>query len=224
MNFRHEYKHYLNYMDYLLLRSRLREIASVDSNAGEEGEYRIRSLYFDNHLDKALREKIDGVNEREKFRIRYYNDDFSYIRLEKKSKINGLSMKRSAVISKEEVESIIRDDISWMVRSKQPLIVELYAKIHSQLLQPKTIVDYIREPYVYIPGNVRVTIDKDIRTGISSTDFFNVDLPTVQAGDTTILLEVKYDNFIPSIIADIIQLGSRRATAYSKYASCRIYG
>ncbi len=224
MKFRHEHKHYLNYSDYLILKSRLQTIMKLDKHAAQDGEYKIRSIYFENYQDKALMEKLNGVNEREKFRIRYYKDDFSYITLEKKSKIDGLTSKVSTVISKEEAEAILNGDINWMAESKNALLLELYCKMKTQLLRPRTIVDYIREPYIYGPGNVRVTIDKEIRTGIFNNDFFNIDLPTVPVGDRTILLEVKYDDFIPEMISDIIQLGSRRKTAFSKYASCRCYG
>lgn len=224
MSFRHEYKHYINYMDYLVIKSRLKQIMDVDRHASEDGEYKIRSIYFENFQDKALNEKLDGVNDREKFRIRYYEDDYSYISLEKKSKINGLTKKKSVRLSKEQTEAILRDDLAWMSESKEALLVELYSKMRSQMLRPRTIVDYIREPYIFIPGNVRVTIDKDIKTGIMNQDLFNVDLPTVPIGDNIMLLEVKFDNFLPEIIADAIQLGDRRKTAFSKYASCRIYG
>ncbi|HWT75178.1 MAG TPA: polyphosphate polymerase domain-containing protein [Mobilitalea sp.] len=224
MDFRHEHKHYINYADYIVIKSRLQQIMELDRHTGEDGEYKIRSIYFENYQDKALNEKLDGVNEREKFRIRYYKDDFSYITLEKKSKMNGLSNKRAVTITKEEVEAIIQGDIEWMSKSKIALFVELYSKMKSQMLRPRTIVDYIREPYVFIPGNVRVTIDKDIRTGIMNMDIFNTELTTVPVGENIMLLEVKYDNFLPEIIADIIQLGDRKKTAFSKYASCRIYG
>ena len=83
MNFRHEYKHEINYSDMIALRGRLRAVMKPDEN-GADGKYLIRSLYFDNIADKALREKLDGVNNREKFRLRYYNKDTSFIRLEKK--------------------------------------------------------------------------------------------------------------------------------------------
>ena len=92
IRYRHEWKHFINYADLLSIRARLRAVAVPDPHA-ENGIYRIRSLYFDNLGDKALREKIDGVNMREKFRIRYYNGDTSFINLEKKSKRNGLGTK-----------------------------------------------------------------------------------------------------------------------------------
>lgn len=222
---RHELKHHINYLDYVAIRNRLQVVAKQDANVGEDGTYQIRSLYFDNYQDKALREKIDGVNKREKFRIRYYNDDFSYINLEKKSKIYGLCNKLSAAVTKEECERIIQGDIEWMRESKQGLLLELYTKMKYQQLRPKTIVEYTREPFVYQTGNVRITFDSKVRTGISSKDFFDLEAPTVAANEENItILEVKYDHFLPEIIENCIQMRDRRTSAFSKYVACRLYG
>ena len=223
MDFRHEWKHEINYADLLVLRQRLKAVMQPDPHA-VGGSYFIRSLYFDNLSDKALREKIDGVNCREKFRIRYYNHDTSLIHLEKKSKWNGLGNKRSAALTAQEAQAIIDGDLEWMLQSGRPLIQELYSKMLSQGLRPKTIVDYTREPFVYAPGNVRVTLDYDIRTGLNCTDFLNPDCVTIPAGSAPIILEVKWDEFLPSVIRDIVQLDGRRTAAFSKYTVCRIYG
>ena len=223
MDFRHEWKHEINYADLLILRQRLKAVMQPDPHA-VGGSYFIRSLYFDNLSDKALREKIDGVNCREKFRIRYYNHDTSLIHLEKKSKWNGLGNKRSAALTAQEAQAIIDGDLEWMLQSGRPLIQELYFKMLSQGLRPKTIVDYTREPFVYAPGNVRVTLDYDIRTGLNCTDFLNPDCVTIPAGSAPIILEVKWDEFLPSVIRDIVQLDGRRTAAFSKYTVCRIYG
>ena len=222
MNFRHEYKHEINYSDMIALRGRLRAVMKPDENGGD-GKYLIRSLYFDNIADKALREKLDGVNNREKFRLRYYNKDTSFIRLEKKSKMNGLSSKESAVITAKEAQAVIDGDYGWMEGCEKPLVQELYSKISSVGLRPKTIVDYWREAFIYPAGNVRVTLDYDIRTGLLCTDFLNGECITIPAGNAPIILEVKWDEFLPSVIRDAVQLGGRRTSAFSKYAACRIY-
>lgn len=201
----------------------MRAVAKPDSHA-KDGKYLIRSLYFDNAADKALHEKNDGVNLREKFRIRYYNGDTSVIHLEKKSKINGLCNKLSAPLNAEEAQRIVDGELDWMAADSRALVRELYAKMRSQGLRPKTIVDYDREPFVFGPGNVRVTLDYNIRTGLDCTDFLNVNCVTVPAGSATIVLEVKWDAYLPDIIRDAVQLPGRRAGAFSKYAQCRIYG
>ena len=223
MGYRHEWKHELNYLDLLSIRQRLRAVMEPDEHA-VDGKYHIRSLYFDNLSDKALREKLDGVNRREKFRIRYYNRDPSVIRLEKKSKLSGLGTKFSAPLTAEEAQKIVDHDIDWMLASELPLVQELYCKMRCQGIRPKTIVDYTREPFIYAPGNVRVTFDYDIRTGLRCTDFLNPDCITVPAGDAPILMEVKWDEYLPDIIRDAVQTPGRHAAAFSKYAQCRIYG
>lgn len=222
MNLRHEWKHEISFSDMLVLRQRLRAVMKPDCNA-VNGKYFIRSLYFDSPSDKALREKLDGVNCREKFRIRYYNNDASLIHLEKKSKRGGLGKKDSAVLTAEETQKIIDGELDFMLNGP-PLVKELYSKMKSQGLRPKTIVDYTREPFVYSAGNVRVTLDYDIRTGLLGTDFLNPDCITIPAADAPVILEVKWDEFLPSVIRDAVQLESRRTASFSKYAACRIYG
>ncbi len=223
MDYRHEWKYEINQADLLALRQRLRAVASPDPHA-TNGRYRVRSLYFDNAADKALREKLDGVSRREKFRIRYYNGDTSVIRLEKKSKTGGLGKKQSASLTAAQAGDIVNGCLDWMSDSPCELVRELYAKMQMQGLRPKIIVDYIREPFIFGPGNVRVTLDYNIRTGFYCLDFLNPDCITVPAGEAPVILEVKWDNFLPDIIRDAILLPGRRATAFSKYAQCRIYG
>ena len=223
MKYRHEWKHEINYADMLTLRTRLSAVMKRDEHT-IDGIYQIRSLYFDNLSDKVLREKQDGVNIREKFRIRYYNGDTSFIVLEKKSKINGLCAKKSCRITKEEAQKIVDGNLGWMVDSGRPLCQELYSKMLSGGLKPKTIVDYTRDPFVFAPGNVRVTIDYNIRTGAFRTDFLNPETLTLPAGDSPIILEVKWDEYLPDIIKDAVSLPGRRVTAFSKYEQCRIYG
>ena len=222
MQYRHEWKHELTWGDVLVIRQRLRAVAQPDPHA-VDGRYLIRSLYFDTLSDRALREKLDGVNRREKFRIRYYNHDLSVIHLEKKSKLNGLGTKASCALTLREAQSIVDGDIDWAPFSGRPLVVELYGKLRAGL-RPRTIVDYTREPFVYPPGNVRVTFDYDIRTGLHCTDFLNPDCPTIPAGDAPILMEVKWDAYLPDIIRDAVRVPGRHAAAFSKYAQCRVYG
>lgn len=223
MKYRHELKHEIGYGDMLALRSRLSAVAKCDLHA-VGGKYFIRSLYFDTFSDNALREKIDGVNVREKFRIRYYNNDTSFIALEKKSKINGLCLKETARLSVWQAQSIVDGDCVWMANSDGKLICELYSKMKTRGLEPKTIVDYTREAFTFPAGNVRVTLDYDIRTGLGCTDFLNPDCVTVPAGEKSIILEVKWDEFLPDIIKDAVQLPDCRSGAFSKYAVSRIYG
>ncbi len=223
MKFRHEWKHEINAADKLVLTSRLNAVMRKDAHS-IDGLYHSRTLYFDNIFDKALREKVDGVNMREKFRIRFYNGDLSYITLERKSKINGLCNKISADLTAAETQKIVDGDVGWMRDDPRPLVVELYAKMQSQGLKPRTIVEYTREAYVFGPGNVRVTFDYDIRTGDFRTDFLKPETLTLPIPNCPIILEVKWDEFLPDIIRDAVTLEGRHVSAFSKYEQCRIFG
>lgn len=223
MTYRHEWKHEISLSDMITLRHRLQAVAQADEHT-TGGTYKIRSLYFDDPSDRVLREKLDGISRREKFRIRYYNDDTSLIHLEKKSKFGSLSAKESALITAGEAQAILDNDLPWMADSREPLVRELYYKMTVRQLRPKTIVDYIREPYIFPAGNVRVTIDHDIRTGLLCTDLLDPECVTVPAAGPTIILEVKWDDYLPDIIRSAVQLDGIRASAFSKYAACRRYG
>ena len=225
-HYRHELKYAIPYGDYLAIRKRLQKIMTSDSHADSSGLYRIRSIYFDNSDDKALREKADGIAKREKFRIRYYNDDFSFITLEKKMKINNLCLKYDAQITEEECWKIVNGDLGFMKEHPQELVRELYAKMQYQRLRPRVLVSYVREPYIYAPGNVRVTFDSQIRTTLFHQEFLTKQVSDISATDTPqdMFLEVKYDAFLPEIIQDLIQIPWIRQQAFSKYGACRRFG
>ncbi|MDR0951828.1 MAG: polyphosphate polymerase domain-containing protein [Oscillospiraceae bacterium] len=223
MGARHEFKHSLNYGDYLVLRSRLAAIMHRDDNADEDGRYQIRSLYFDTPGDKALRDKINGADKREKFRLRRYIGH-DIINLEKKSKAKGLCYKQAVRLTEAEVKALLSGGDLFVRDPERALLQEFYSKVKSQLLRPKTIVEYTREPYICAAGNVRITFDCALHTGLYCLDFLNDSAPLVPAGDRNVIMEIKYDRFIPDYIMKAIGLNARRAEAVSKYALCRVYG
>jgi len=221
MNGRHELKYHINASDYAQLRMRLQTVARLDENVGDDDGYIIRSLYFDNYSDKAVVEKLSGLSRREKFRLRYYNDDTSLIRLEKKSKENRLTYKESTVIKAAQCAALLAGEYDCLKTPDEPLFMELYTKIRYQNLRPKSIVEYHREAYTYHAGNVRVTFDSNIRTANWVAGFLNRHMTTIPAAKT-VILEIKYDGFLPDIISDILQIGWRNQTEFSKYVVGRL--
>ncbi len=223
MKYRHEMKQVITGTDALVLRRRLGIVMQRDEHS-RAGSYLISSLYFDNINDKALMEKINGINRREKFRLRCYNDDPSLVFLEKKSKINGLCAKQRCVVDSAQVQRIIADGARWSPEDGSGLLNELHLKMTTQGLRAKTIVDYKREAFVYPAGNVRVTLDSEVRTSMHPQEFLDPDrlmLPTRESG---IILEIKWDEFLPDVIRGIVQPGDTRTESFSKYAACRVYG
>ena len=221
LKMRHEFKYSISHTDDQIVANRLRKLFKHDAHANEEGHYRVSSLYFDTPYDKALRQKIDGVSNREKFRIRYYNDDLSFIRLEKKIKINRVNAKFSTMLTKEEVAKILAGDMEFLLDSDDELKIEFYSKIKGQLLQPKTIVTYEREAFLYIPGTVRITIDRNLRTTLNPQHFLDPETTHMDVERSYTIFEVKYDEFLPEIVKLAIHIPNRQARENSKYALSR---
>lgn len=222
--YRSELKHVIACADGLIIKSRLAHALRRDPNAGPDGSYHVRSLYFDTPDDRAYHDKVDGVPMREKFRIRFYNLDPRFIRLEKKIKRNGGGAKLMARLSQAETRQIMAGEIGFMRDSEQALLQEFYVRMRAERLLPRTVVDYRRTAYLCAAGNVRVTLDSDIRASVSSLDIFDAELPTASAFDANkCILEVKFDGFLPEYIQELIQLNKCSATAASKYTACRIY-
>lgn len=224
--FRHELKYVVSYAEYRSLRSRLGSLMKRDSHVGADGTYRVHSIYFDNLWDKALREKINGLTRREKFRIRYYNDAVSGLTLEKKIKCGHLCLKLGDAITTAECQSLLGGDDGWMRAHASPLVQELYVKMRTQLLRPKVRVSYLREPYIYAAGNVRITFDSEIRTSLFDRAFLRQQETDMYAAECpqTMVMEVKYDAYLPEVIADLIQTNGVRQQEFSKYGVCRRFG
>ena len=221
---RHELKYFISPAEMSVLRGILTPVMQLDPNGNENNEYHIRSLYFDTINDDALNEKIAGVGNRKKYRIRIYNFSDKVIKLECKSKYGDLISKQSVTIPRELCEQLIAGDPEGLQRMRHPLLHDVYREMKTRLLRPAVIVDYTREAYIHPAEEVRITFDKTLRTGLYSHDMFNKDIPTYPVFDDPVeILEVKYDEFLPSYIQSILSGISAQRSAISKYTWCRRY-
>lgn len=224
-SFRHELKYKLNTTQLEILKVQLPELLAPDPHAGEDGVYQIRSLYFDDWQNTCYFENENGTEPREKFRIRIYNGSDAHIRLELKRKELGMVQKRSCRINRELAESMIRGQtIPWQ-EDMDPLLKKFYILQETRLLTPKIIVEYDRIPFVYPDGNVRVTLDLNIRTSRQVEDFFEPEISArpIMPMDTH-LLEAKFDQFLPDFISRIFQQKQLQRVTYSKFYYCRKFG
>ena len=221
---RHELKYLITPAELSVLRGVLKPITQFDPNGDENNEYIIRSLYFDTINDDALMEKIAGVGNRKKYRIRIYNFSDRVIKLECKSKYGDLISKQSVSIPRDLAEQLIAGDPEGLQRMRHPLLHDVYREMRTRLLRPAVIVDYVREAYLHPAQEVRITFDKQLRTGLSSTDIFNPSLPTSPVFDDPVeVLEVKYDEFLPAHLQTVLSGITAQRSAVSKYTWCRRY-
>ena len=220
--FRFEKKYILNNLQVEQLKHRVSPLMNLDPILGGKEFYSIRSLYFDDYNDTCLKQVINGISKRYKYRIRFYNGNTEYIVLEKKYKINNMTKKTSVQITKEIVESILDGSIS-VSDSNDELLNELIIMIRTRGFRPVVIIDYDRIPYVYDAGCVRVTFDYNLSCSYECDKLFSDDflkIPLIDSGST--ILEVKYNDFIPDYIRFSLQLGELSRTSFSKYGNGRI--
>ncbi|HIW31994.1 MAG TPA: polyphosphate polymerase domain-containing protein [Candidatus Paenibacillus intestinavium] len=222
--YRNEFKYFISPHQRFIITQKLKGILQLDQHVSEEGEYHIRSLYFDDVQNTALYEKLGGIRDRAKYRIRIYNKSDNIIYFEKKIKFRDYIAKLKEPISRAMYDHIIAGNYEVLKESDTPLLLEIYNQMKNQLLRPVVIVDYVREPYVSRYGNVRITFDKQLRTGLNNINVFDPNLKPIAAlDDERIILEIKYDKYLPQPIQAALQLEGVHRTSASKYVICRKY-
>ncbi len=223
--YRHEYKYIIDPGQQRILHMKAKALMLPDPHAGEDGGYTIRSLYFDDCSDTCFFKNESGCDPRAKYRVRFYDEDTSFIRLEKKIKRRGMTLKHSCSLTEEEARILASggfpDINSDMPEEKRRLLLEMT----SHGLMPKVIVTYRRIPFVYSAGNVRVTFDGCITSSDEASRFLSCDYrqrPVLPTGKC--ILEVKWDELLPVHIKRMMQLDTLQWSTFSKYYTCRLVG
>lgn len=215
-NLRKELKYNITSNDFYILKHNLNNLIKKDPNC--KGEYyTITSLYFDDYKKTSYNQVKCGLSNRWKYRIRFYNYDDSFIKLEKKHKINGLTNKTSVRINREIFNDILNNNIK-VKSTNEPLLNEFIVKVKKDLLRPIICIEYDRTPYVYKLGNVRITLDYNIRYTNNYIDLFNKDKKVYYLKDK--VLEVKYDELIPDFIRYKLELNHLEQISFSKFNNC----
>lgn len=218
--FRHELKFLISEQEKAMLEKKLEVLMKRDAHA-VGGRYTIRSLYFDDMWQNAYEEKMAGVESRKKYRIRIYNCSDASIRLEKKQKEGQYIHKTSVRLTREGTERIIAGDVGFLGERAEALCQEFYLESMVNGMRPAVIVDYEREPFVYPYGDVRITFDMHVRAGLFAENLFDEELPVVEVMEPgTLIMEVKFTEYLPEMIRDILPVADSAQIAFSKYTMC----
>lgn len=222
--YRHEWKFFCSETELQMIENKIKHICMKDPHTGPEGVYRIRSMYFDTHDSRCYGENVAGTDGREKYRIRIYNGSDAVIKLERKGSVRDRKYKDSCGITRNQCEQMLQGHPVTNVLPGQEVLREFLAERSMELLKPWVIVEYVRTPYIYPAGNVRITFDRYI-TSSNSMDFFERNIPGRGIlPEHMHLLEVKYDEVLPAAILELLNgTGSLSRTSFSKYALCRKY-
>lgn len=223
--YRHEYKYLCTMQELLCIRNQIEAVMQPDLHAGADGVYTIRSLYFDDYENRCFYDNINGTDPREKFRIRIYNGNSSYIRLELKRKERGKTKKLSCRLPQELCEMAMEGKCLPIEALDSAVYRKFCLQQNMRLLAPKVIVEYDRIPFIYPDGNVRVTFDMDIRSSDRIENFLEREIRSrLVMPQNRQILEVKFDEYLPDFIYQSVQIKNLQWTTFSKYYMCRKYG
>ncbi len=220
MHFRNELKYYISRQEYTKLKNIIKLTMPLDSNSSGMG-YLIRSLYFDDIFDSALYEKNAGIFARKKFRIRIYDYSDRIIKLERKRKYNNNTNKEDYSLSRQGYDMIMAGDIGFLRTSGNDVALSFYYEYRNLFLRPKVIVDYTREAYIMKAGNVRITFDKELKASSNINKMFEETTGRKIIPEEQLILEVKFDEFLPDIIKRYLSVVDKKPLAISKYVLCR---
>lgn len=217
--YRNEWKYNLSNQELALLKSRISKVMKLDSHTSSNERYTIHSLYFDDYKDTSVYTTESGLSKRFKWRIRYYDDDLTYIVLERKEKKESRCHKKSCPLTIEEYNTIISGNIIDLVyETEKKLIKELARDIMLYNYTPKVIVDYERIAYVEEITNVRITFDLKISASFELDNFLDRNYTKYYINPNGFnVLEVKFDDILPSYIKKIIESYGFKQTSFSKY-------
>lgn len=220
---RHELKYTITNLERIVLMNKLNYLLNRDKNCKDD-KYIITSVYFDDFKNTAYMQKINGDPFRYKYRIRFYNNDTSFLKLERKSKIHQMTNKTSASITLNEVKQIYNGDYEFLKSKNEEIFKDFYIKLSQGLIKPKVIVKYDRVAYIHPVGNLRITFDSNIQTSNNTVNIFdkNINYVPVMNADE-LILEIKFNGVIPDYIKNIIQTVNTMQSSSSKYVYSRKY-
>ena len=220
---RHEFKYHINYLQYKILQKKLSAVLKLDSHAGPDGRYHVRSLYFDDFKNTAFFEKMSGVLRRKKYRIRIYNCSDECIKFERKTKLDQYVFKETVKLTRNNAERIIAGDVAFLSNSKDQLLKTFYLESRHSLLRPVVLVDYHREAYIHPVGNVRITFDIGVHTSMGSVSLFDLCTCTMSVNEEQgVILEVKFDDVLPLHIRGLFPKTITPRTSIGKFTICRV--
>ena len=220
---RSELKFYIDLADYRRLRCILAGALKPDDHADSNGNYWIRSLYFDDMRNGDYYDKMSGMEARKKIRIRLYDVSQDRVKLEIKNKRGDKSLKETAFIDARDARALVAGDRNVLLRYGNAALNRAYYMMARCPYRPATVVDYEREAYVSHFQHVRITFDKNIRGGMGDFRIFNRNLSLLPVFDRyVVVLEVKYDRFLPGWIAGALsRCRSAAWSAIGKYCLSR---
>jgi hypothetical protein len=222
--YRNELKYLVNAHQKNIMANKLGHLCRRDPFSDADGGYLISSLYFDDYAQSAILDKLSGIRDRKKFRIRVYNHQPNVIKLERKIKRGTVIDKSHLPLLREEYDALVSGDAGFLRRKEDAVARDFYLHYRTKNLRPRIVVEYRREAFLYQYGDVRITFDSLLRAGVFQNDLFSTGFRIPAIPDGQIILEVKYTGYFPDVVRNSVQIDNLQWQAVSKYVTCCVAG
>jgi len=222
--YRNELKFLINAHQKNVMANKLSKICQRDPFSDADGGYLVSSLYFDDYNQSAIFDKLSGISDRKKFRVRIYNYQSNVIKLERKIKREYVTEKSHIQISKEDYDTLVNGDVSFLSHIDDVVAKDFYLYYRTKNLRPRVVVEYRREAFIYKYGDVRINFDYLLKAGVFQKDLFSNGYMISAIPHDQIILEVKFTGYFPDVIRNIIQIDNLQWQSSSKYVKCCVVG
>ncbi len=217
---RNELKYYITYAEYQKIRLVLKDVLKLDDYS-KNGPYFIRSLYFDTEFNKAFYEKMFGLGERKKYRLRIYHLDAQQVKFEIKNKVKDQIFKETAIISRKNAMCVIKGEIECLLSYNNTILNKIYCDFKKNQFKPVAIIDYKREAFMDELNKIRVTFDQDLSRDENQLELFNNVNTQNLLKEGQVIMEIKYNKYLPEIVRDLLSSIRSTRSAISKYCMGR---
>ncbi|MBN2441488.1 MAG: VTC domain-containing protein, partial [Spirochaetales bacterium] len=144
------------------------------------------------------------------------------IKIEIKNKYNCYMKKETTYINRDQAKRLVEGDKSFLLDEQNNILNRVYYFMSKEYYMPVVIVDYYRDAFIEDFNNIRITFDRNIVACITDFDIFSTQLHTFPVLDSmTIVMEVKYNNFLPSWLKQALSCIETVNSAISKYCFSR---
>lgn len=227
---RYEYKYIVPNNALGPLRDYILPFVELDRHAADRefNHYTVRSIYFDTPAYDFYYEKIEGIKNRKKVRLRGYDqnglDEMVFLEIKRKYDVPIIKY-RSPLKFRHALEIFQEHNLNGYAIEKFSTMEgyenskRFFYQVFSKNLRPVVLVVYEREPYLSkFDKTVRITFDKNLRgTGYPALEGLYDDGELMSALHNRFIMEVKFNNTFPGWLNPVISKFGLRKQSASKY-------
>ena len=223
---RYEFKYIVRIDEVHRIIADLESMTKPDEHSGSRG-YRVVNLYYDSPGLDFYWDKLDGIRNRRKLRLRIYpGDDIEAVNhgmVEIKQRIDRTVMKRRLKLPLDEAEQLCAGYMEWndLDELDRQVASEVQYIVQAMHLRPTCATAYRRLAYVggLYDAGLRITFDIDVSCRVHGlTVNFDAKNHLMLPPEWSIM-EVKVNEAVPDWVTSLLARHNCQLRRVSKYCA-----